>query len=233
MADDTVEQISFDREEHGERLRYCACWWAGCGKYSELFEDLAEARVLAEKLLAAGASVVYIEHQRYQGPGWLSFETEDVVSETKRRLFLGSGGPFVRGMECGVCHRHFSSKDSAFIEVAGVAGDTLQFRTVEGNRLVCDECAEKYAPEQMEVVSQLSGVDKYGRWTGRAVDMVQPETKDITKAGLIDALKDVPDDAVIYIQHGTDTPVLRGGKLRELVEGSHDVLLIPDEHIPF
>jgi hypothetical protein len=151
-----------------ERLRYYVCWRAESGEYSELFEDLSEARDFAKELLVGGTcgtSVVYIEHQRFAGPGWLTFETEDAVSETKRRLILGPNQQgYFRGIKCGVCHRYFSSKDSAFIEVGS---DTFQFLTAEGHRLVCDGCAEKYAPEQMKVVRELSGVDAQGRWCAR------------------------------------------------------------------
>jgi len=72
----------------------------------------------------------------------------------QHRLILAPNNVFCRGMECGICHGSFSSKDSVSIEPSDT-NVSLQFTTVDDD-LVCDECAEKHAPEQMRVVREIA-----------------------------------------------------------------------------
>jgi hypothetical protein len=98
---------------------------------------------------------------------------------TAVKIILAPNNVFCRGMTCGVCGNPFSSKDSAWVETRDDI--TLQFATTSfrpqkksrgiepflgwvneklgaaGGDLVCDECAEKHAPEQLAVLRELAG----------------------------------------------------------------------------
>jgi hypothetical protein len=56
-------------------------------------------------------------------------------------------------MTCGACFGDFSTKETIFVDATH--GDTLGFHTTT-HAPVCDDCAEKHAPEQMAVLQQIT-----------------------------------------------------------------------------